>query len=49
MDGNTSLSLLEDFYGPGGRAKPICEVYVYIQNYVLSQSPGLDPTTLACP
>jgi hypothetical protein len=43
------ISLLQDFYGPSGGAKPICQITVYIEDYVLSESPGLDSTAMPCP
>lgn len=43
------LSLLEDLYGQGGGAKPICQITVYIEDYVLSESPGLDSAANPCP
>jgi len=43
------LDLLEKFYPPGGQGKRICDITVYIQNYVLSPSPGLDLTPSPCP
>jgi hypothetical protein len=43
------LALLEAFYGASGGAKPICQITVYIENYVLSESPGLNSTANPCP
>ena len=43
------IPLLQKFYPPGGQGKRICAITVYIEDYVLSRSPGLDSTPLFCP
>lgn len=49
LTGKSDLLILSALYGSAHGLDPSCNISVYIEKNVLSQSSGLDQTTSKCP